>query len=251
MNIPSLKEVVSAEEWQTRVDLAACYRLVAMHGWSDLVFTHISARLPGPEHHFLINPYGLMFDEITASSLVKVDLQCNKLIDSPFPVNPAGFVIHSSVHEARDDAHCVIHTHTRAGVAVSAQKCGILPISQQSTFVLASLAYHGYEGVAFRDDEKPRLQADLGQANFLVLRNHGLLVAGRTIPDAFLAMYTFEAACQIQLAAQAGGELTEVDPRIVKGVGEAMRVQTGGMGGAFAWPALMRKLDKLDPGYAS
>ena len=251
MNIPSLKEVVSAEEWQTRIDLAACYRLVAMHGWSDLVFTHISARLPGPAHHFLINPYGLMFDEITASSLVKVDQQCNKLIDSPFPVNPAGFVIHSAVHEVRDDAHCVIHTHTRAGVAVSAQKCGVLPISQQSTFVLASLAYHGYEGVAFRDDEKPRLQADLGQASFMVLRNHGLLVAGRSIPDAFLAMYTFEAACQIQLAAQAGGELVEVDPRIVKGVGEAMRVQTGGMGGAFAWPALLRKLDKLDPGYAT
>jgi ribulose-5-phosphate 4-epimerase/fuculose-1-phosphate aldolase len=251
MNIPSLKEVVSAEEWQTRIDLAACYRLVAMHGWSDLVFTHISARLPGPAHHFLINPYGLMFDEITASSLVKVDQQCNKLIDSPFPVNPAGFVIHSAVHEVRDDAHCVIHTHTRAGVAVSAQKCGILPISQQSTFVLASLAYHGYEGVAFRDDEKPRLQADLGQASFMVLRNHGLLVAGRSIPDAFLAMYTFEAACQIQLAAQAGGDLVEVDPRIVKGVGEAMRVQTGGMGGAFAWPALLRKLDKLDPGYAT
>jgi ribulose-5-phosphate 4-epimerase/fuculose-1-phosphate aldolase len=251
MNIPSLKEVVSAEEWQTRVDLAACYRLVAMHGWSDLVFTHISARIPGPEHHFLINPYGLMFDEITASSLVKVDQQCNKLIDSPFPVNPAGFVIHSAVHEVRDDAHCVIHTHTRAGVAVSAQKCGILPISQQSTFVLASLAYHGYEGVAFRDEEKPRLQADLGQANFLVLRNHGLLVTGRTIADAFLAMYTFEASCQIQLAAQAGGELTQVDPRIVAGVAEAMRVQTGGMGGAFAWPALMRKLDKLDPGYAT
>ena len=251
MSIASLKEVVSAEEWQTRVDLAACYRLVAMHGWSDLVFTHISARVPGPEHHFLINPYGLMFDEITASSLVKVDEQCNKVIDSPFPVNPAGFVIHSAVHEAREDAQCVIHTHTRAGVAVSAQKCGVLPISQQSTFVLASLAYHGYEGVAFRDAEKPRLQADLGQATFMVLRNHGLLVASRSIPDAFLAMYTFEAACQIQIAAQAGGELIEVDPRIVAGVGEAMRVQTGGMGGAFAWPALMRKLDKLDPGYAT
>ena len=251
MNIPSLKEVVSAEEWQTRVDLAACYRLVALHGWSDLVFTHISARVSGPEHHFLINPYGLMFDEITASSLVKVDQQCNKVIDSPFPVNPAGFVIHSSVHEAREDAQCVMHTHTRAGVAVSAQKCGVLPISQQSTFVLASLAYHGYEGVAFRDEEKPRLQADLGQATFMVLRNHGLLVASRSIPDAFLSMYTFEAACQIQLAAQAGGELIEVDPRIVKGVSEAMRVQTGGMGGAFAWPALMRKLDRLDPGYAT
>ena len=173
MDFPSLKGVVSAEEWQLRVDLAACYRLVAQHGWSDLVFTHISARIPGPEHHFLINPYGLMFEEITASSLVKVDPQCNKVIDSPFPVNPAGFVIHSAVHEARDDAHCVIHTHTRAGVAVSAQKCGVLPISQQSTFVLSSLAYHNYEGVAFRDEEKPRLQDDLGRANFLMLRNHG------------------------------------------------------------------------------
>ena len=251
MQLPSLKGVVSAEEWQVRVDLAACYRLVAMHGWSDLVFTHISARVPGPEHHFLINPYGLMFDEITASSLVKVDQQCNKVIESPFPVNPAGFVIHSAVHEARDEVQCVIHTHTRAGVAVSAQKCGVLPISQQSTFVLASLAYHDYEGVAFRDDEKPRLQADLGQATFLVLRNHGLLVAARTIPDCFLAMYTFESACQIQLAAQAGGELVQVDPRIVKGVAEAARVQTGGLGGAFVWPSLIRKLDKLDPGYAN
>ena len=173
MNIPSLKDKVSPEEWQLRIDLAAAYRLVAMYGWSDLVFTHISARIPGPEHHFLINPYGLMFDEITASSLVKVDQQCSKLHDTPFPVNPAGFVIHSAVHEVREDAGCVLHTHTRAGVAVSAQKCGVLPISQQSTFVLASLAYHEYEGVAFRDEEKPRLQADLGQANFLMLRNHG------------------------------------------------------------------------------
>ncbi len=251
MHIPSLKDKVSAEEWQVRVDLAACYRLVAEYGWSDLVFTHISARIPGPEHHFLINPYGLMFDEITASSLVKVDQQCNKVIDSPFPVNPAGFVIHSAVHAARDEVQCVIHTHTRAGVAVSAQKCGVLPISQQSTFVLASLAYHGYEGVAFRDDEKPRLQQDLGEATFMVLRNHGLLVASRSIADAFLAMYTFESTCQIQLAAQAGGELIEVDPRIVAGTREAMRVQTGGMGGAFAWPALLRKLARIDPGYAT
>jgi ribulose-5-phosphate 4-epimerase/fuculose-1-phosphate aldolase len=249
MNIASLKEVVSAEEWQLRVDLAACYRLVALYGWSDLVFTHISVRLPGPEHHFLINPYGLMFDEITASSLVKVDQQCNKLIESPFPVNPAGFVIHSAVHEARDDVQCVLHTHTRAGVAVSAQKCGILPISQQSTFVLASLAYHDYEGVAFREEEKPRLQADLGNANFLVLRNHGLLVCGQTIADAFLSTYTFENTCRIQLDAQAGGELISVNPLIVKGVAQALKVQTGGMGGAFAWPALIRKLDRLDPSY--
>ncbi|NML86419.1 class II aldolase/adducin family protein, partial [Polaromonas sp.] len=167
MHIPSLKEVVSAEEWQLRCDLAACYRLVALYGWSDLVFTHISAKLPesvaGPgSHHFLINPYGLMFDEITASSLVKVDEKCNKVIDSAFPVNPAGFVIHSAVHEARADAGCVMHTHTRAGVAVSAQTGGVLPISQQSTFVLASLAYHAYEGVAVRENENPPLQADHG-----------------------------------------------------------------------------------------
>ena len=249
--IPSLQDQVSAEEWQLRCDLAACYRLVAAYGWSDLVFTHISVRLPGPDHHFLINPYGLMFDEITASSLIKVDQYCNKLIESPFPVNPAGFVIHSAVHEAREDVQCVMHTHTRAGVAVSAQKAGVLPISQQSTFVLASLAYHDYEGVAFRPDEKPRLQADLGAANFLMLRNHGLLTCGASIADAFLGMYVFESTCQIQLAAQAGGELISVDPRIVAGVAEAMRVQTGGMGGAFAWPALLRKAEKLDPGYRS
>ncbi|MFZ6690080.1 class II aldolase/adducin family protein [Undibacterium sp. SXout11W] len=251
MLIPSLKNQVSPEEWQLRVDLAACYRLVALYGWSDLVFTHISVRIPGPDHHFLINPYGLMFDEITASSLIKVDQQCNKVIESAFPVNPAGFVIHSAVHAAREDVQCVIHTHTRAGVAVSAQQCGILPISQQSTFVLASLAYHDYEGVAFRDDEKPRLQADMGKANFLMLRNHGLLTAGKSIADAFLSMYTFESACQIQLSAQAGGELVQVHPEIVKGVAEAMRVQTGGLGGAFVWPSLIRKLNRIDESYAS
>ena len=252
--IPSLQESVSPEEWQLRCDLAACYRLVALYGWSDLVFTHISAKLPesvsGPgEHHFLINPYGLMFDEITASSLIKVDMLCNKLHDSPFPVNPAGFVIHSAVHEARPEAGCVLHTHTRAGVAVSAQKGGVLPISQQSTFVLGSLAYHEYEGVAFRDEEKPRLQADLGEANFLMLRNHGLLTVGKTIADAFLSMYTFENTCRIQIDAQAGGELTQVNPQIVSGVAQAMRVQTGGLGGAFAWPALLRKVQREMPGW--
>lgn len=250
MDIPSLKDKVSPEEWQLRVDLAAAYRLVALYGWSDLVFTHISARIPGPEHAFLINPYGLMFDEITASSLVKVDQNCNKLSDSPFFVNPAGFTIHSAVHAVRDDAGCVLHTHTRAGVGVSAQKNGVLPISQQSTFVLASLAYHEYEGVAFREEEKPRLQADLGDKNFLMLRNHGLLTVGPTIADAFLGMYIFESTCQIQLAAQSGGaELTEVNPLIVQGVAQAMKVQTGGMGGAFVWPALIRKLDRTDQSY--
>ena len=249
MHIPSLKSSVSAEEWQLRCDLAACYRLIAAYGWSDLVFTHVSARIPGPEHHFLINPYGLMFDEITASSLVKVDQECNKLSESPLPVNPAGFVIHSAIHAVRDDAGCVLHTHSRAGVGVSAQKCGVLPISQQSTFVLGSLAYHDYEGVALRDDEKPRLQADLGTANFLMLRNHGLLTVGRTIPDAFLFMYVFENTCRIQIDAQSGGELVHVNPAILKGMAEVMKTATGGLGAMVAWPALLRKLDRMDPGY--
>ncbi|HZU44041.1 MAG TPA: class II aldolase/adducin family protein [Terriglobales bacterium] len=248
MDIPSLHDSVSPEEWRLRLDLAACYRLVALYGWDDLVFTHISARIPGTEH-FLINPYGLMFDEITASSLVKVDRDCNKLSDSPFPVNPAGFTIHSAVHAVREDAGCVLHTHTPAGVAVAAQKHGVLPISQPSTFVLASLSYHDYEGVAFREEEKPRLQADLGNCSFLVLRNHGLLTVGRTVADAFLHMYIFESTCRIQLAAQAGGELTKVDPRIIQTVGHAMKVQTGGLGGAFVWPALIRKLERVSAGY--
>ncbi|MBN8750234.1 Decarboxylase NovR [Xylophilus ampelinus] len=244
-----IQKLVSAEEWQLRVDLAACYRLVALYGWSDLVFTHITARIPGPEHHFLINPYGLMFDEITASSLVKVDMQCNKLIDSPYPVNPAGFVIHSCIHAAREDVQCVLHTHSRAGVGVSAQKCGVLPISQQSTFVLSSLAYHDYEGVALRDDEKPRLQRDLGNSNFLMLRNHGLLTVGKTVADAFLNMYTFENTCRIQIDAQAGGELVQVDPRILDGMAQVMKTVTSGQGANIAWPALLRKLDRENPGY--
>ena len=249
MHIPSLKEVVGAEEWRLRVDLAACYRLAALYGWSDLIFTHISARVPGPEHHFLINPYGLMFDEITASSLVKVDQQGNKLADSPFPVNPAGFVIHSCIHQVREDAGCVLHTHSRAGVAVSAQRCGLLPISQQSSFVLPSLAYHDYEGVALRDDEKLRLQADLGGCHFLMLRNHGLLTVGRTVGDAFLNMYTFENSCRIQLDAQAGGELIRVDPRILEGMAAVAKAVTVGQGAALAWPALLRKLARENPGY--
>lgn len=249
MNIPSLQHEVSPEEWQLRVDLAAAYRLVAMYGWSDLVFTHISARIPGPEHHFLINPYGLMFDEITASSLVKVDQNCNKLSNSPFPVNPAGFTIHSCVHQVREDAACIIHTHSRAGVAVSAQKAGVLPISQQSTFVLASLGYHDYEGVALREDEQPRLQADLGSNQFLMLRNHGLLTTGKSVADAFLAMYIFESACKIQVDAQAGGELVMIHPQILQGLAAVMKQATAGMGAELVWPALIRKLNKTDTSY--
>ena len=257
MNASSLQHQVHPDEWALRVDLAACYRLVALYGWSDLVFTHISAKLPasvaGDEAQFLINPYGLMFDEITASSLVKVDMQCRKLSESPHPVNPAGFVIHSAVHEVRADAGCVLHTHSRAGVAVSAQKHGVLPISQQSTVLLGSLAYHGYEGIAIRDDEKQRLQANLGQARHLMLRNHGLLTVGPTVADAFLSMYNFENTCRIQvdaLAGQAGPEgLTAVNPKILEGVAHAVKVQTGGMGGAFVWPALLRKLQRENPGH--
>src|SRR6476619_8124615 len=202
--LPRLEGTVSPEAWQTRVDLAAAYRLVALFRWDDLVFTHITAKIPGTEH-FLINPYGLMFDEITASSLVKIDIAGNVLQETPFPINPAGFVIHSAVHSARHDAQCVMHTHTLNGVAVSAQKRGLLPISQFSIFVLASLGYHDYEGVALNDEEKPRLVADLGTNTFLILRNHGLLTVGPTVADAFLSMFLLERACRIQILAQSGG----------------------------------------------
>lgn len=251
MTIASLKNQVGRDEWQLRTDLAAAYRLVAMYGWSDLVFTHITARIPGPEHHFLINPYGMMFDEITASSLIKVDQQGNKLSESPFPVNPAGFTIHSCIHDGRPDVGCVLHTHTRAGVAVSAQRCGLLPVSQQSTFVIPQLAYHDYEGVALRDDEKPRLQADLGNKNFLLLRNHGLLVCGGTVADAFLGMYTFETACQIQISAQVGGELIPINPKIMESMPMVIEMVSKGQGSGIAWPALLRKLDRADASYKS
>ena len=248
---PSVRSLVSAEEWQQRVDLAACYRLVALYGWDDLIFTHISARVPGPGHHFLINPYGMLFEEITASSLVKVNLDGAKVMASPHEINPAGFVIHSAIHAAREDAKCVLHTHTLNGVAVSAQKDGLLPLSQQSIFPLASLAYHDYEGVALRDDEKPRLVRDLGEKSFLMLRNHGLLTVGETIADAFLFMYIFEAACAIQLRAQGSANLIAVEGRIVAGAQAAAKQVTRGAGAALAWPALLRKLDRLDPGFRS
>src|SRR3569832_627446 len=205
MQIASLKQVVSEQEWEVRVQLAACYLLVALYGWTDLVFTHISARVPGPEHHFLINPYGMMFDEITASSLVKVDLDGKIVMDSDYSINPAGFTIHSAVHAAREDALCVMHLHTDYGIAVSAQEKSLLPISQQSLFVLASLGYHDYEGLAKNDEEKPRRVADLGKKTFLILRNHGLLTVGPTVADAFLSMFLLERACRIQILAQSGG----------------------------------------------
>jgi ribulose-5-phosphate 4-epimerase/fuculose-1-phosphate aldolase len=239
-------------EAQLRVDLAACYRLVALFGWDDLVFTHISARIPGKDHHFLINPYGMLFEEITASSLVKVDLSGEKVAPSPHAINPAGFVIHSAIHAAREDVTCVLHLHTSAGVAVSAQKGGLLPVSQQATIVLASLGYHDYEGIALRDDEKPRLVRDLGTHTGLILRNHGLLTVGATIADAFVAMFVLQRACEIQLLAQSGGsELIPVDPRIVEGVKANVTAVTRGLGGALAWPGLLRRLDRSSPGYSA
>jgi ribulose-5-phosphate 4-epimerase/fuculose-1-phosphate aldolase len=246
----SVKGKVSDVEWRTRIDLAAAYRLVAAYGWDDLIFTHISARVPDSDHHFLINPYGMLFEEVTASSLVKIDLHGKKVMDSPYDINPAGFVIHSAIHAAREDAHCVMHLHTPAGVAVACQKDGLLPISQQSLFVLASLAYHGYEGVALNDAEKPRLVNDIGDKTFLILPNHGLLTVAGSIADAFLAMYTMQRACEIQVLAQSGGaKLIPIPQAILDGARAQARQVTRGFGGALAWPALLRKADGLDAGY--
>ena len=248
--ISSVRDQVAEAEWQTRVDLAAAYRLVALHGWDDLIFTHISARVPGSEHHFLLNPYGMMFDEVTASSLVKVDLAGNKVLDSPYFINPAGFTIHSAVHAARQDALCVMHLHTEYGIAVSAQADGLLPISQQAMFPLASLAYHDYEGLALNEEEKPRLVADLGGHNNMILRNHGLLTVGRTTAEAFLSMYLLERACRIQILAQSGGgELHRIKDPIIKLVAGQQKAVTVGQGAELVWPGLLRKLDRIDPSY--
>jgi ribulose-5-phosphate 4-epimerase/fuculose-1-phosphate aldolase len=248
----SVQSLVTEAEWEQRVALAACYRLVAHYHWDDFIFTHISARVPGPEHHFLINPYGMMFGEITASSLVKVDLHGRKVMDSAYEINPAGFTIHSAIHAAREDAQCVLHVHSVNGIAVSAQEEGLLPLSQHSIFVLASLAYHDYEGVALEADEKPRLARALGNRDFLMLRNHGLLTVGRSVAEAFVSMYLMETACMIQVRAQAGGSrLVRIGQGIVDGAADQWRRVTHHTGGALAWPALRRKLDAMDPSYST
>lgn len=252
LDIPSLENKVSPEEWAVRVDLAAAYRLVHRFGWDDLVFTHISARVPGAEEHFLINPFGLFFDEITASSLVKIDLLGNTVQDSPFPVNPAGFVIHSAIHAARHDAKCVLHTHTVNGIGVSAQHGGLLPLSQHSMAVLGSLGYHDFEGPALRDDEKPRLVADLGRHHHLILKNHGLLTVGETVAEAFIRMYYLERSCEIQVRAQAGGgELTHVSKEVLDASYAALKADGSPRRSAAAlvWPGLLRRLDRSDPSY--
>jgi len=246
----SIRDQVSEAEWQARVDLAAAYRLVALYGWDDLIFTHISARVPGGDHHFLLNPYGMMFEEVTASSLLKIDLHGHKVMESPHFINPAGFTIHSAVHEAREDALCVMHLHTRNGIAVSAQKDGLLPLSQQAMFALASLAYHDYEGLALDEQEKPRLVADFGDKKYLILRNHGLLTVGRTVAEAFLGMFLLERACGIQILAQSGGnELSPIPKEIIGRVASQLDAVTVGMGATLTWPGLLRKLDRIDPSF--
>lgn len=251
-----IQQQVSPLEWQTRVNLAACYRLISLFRWEDLVYTHVSAKVPGTEE-FLINPYGLMFDEITASSLVKVDLAGNKLLNTPYDINPAGFIIHSAVHEARADVGCVLHTHTADGIAVSMQKDGLLPLSQQSIFIRASLAYHPFEGVALNPEERLRLQQDLGNKSYLILPNHGLLTCGETVADTFLMMYMLQRSCEVQIKAQSSGaELIhipqEVEDKTVAmtvAMNSAMRGNSKHLDGSVPWPALLRRLDRLSPGY--
>jgi ribulose-5-phosphate 4-epimerase/fuculose-1-phosphate aldolase len=237
-------------EQELRVELAACYRLVALHGMDDTIYTHITARLPGPAHHFLINPYGLAFDEITASSLVKIDLEGRKVEDSPWPVNPPGFVIHSAVHGAREDVCCVVHTHTNAGMAVAATQRGLLPISQFALEFHDRLAYHDYEGIATDLDERARLVRDLGTHNAMILRNHGLLTCGRTVAEAFYLMYYLEQSCRVQVTAQSTGDaLRLVGPNLAEHT--AKQYEVGAGKGERLWQAMIRKLDRVDPSYRS
>ena len=244
-----VKSQVSPEEWQVRVDLACLYRLVASYGWDDMLFTHLSARVPGPEHHFLLNPLGMMFEEVTASSLVKVDADGNKVMDAPCDINPAGFTIHSAVHMAREDAHCVMHLHTDDGVAVSAQDAGLMPITQHAMQV-GEIAYHDYEGVALDLDERERIVHDLGDKQFMILRNHGTLTVGGNCADPFMAMYYLERACSMQIRALAGGvDLCPPPQGTPEKAAEQSTLLFDGTGGALAWPALMRKMDRLDPSF--
>jgi ribulose-5-phosphate 4-epimerase/fuculose-1-phosphate aldolase len=246
--VASLKGKVSAEEWQARVDLAALYRLVALYGWDDLIYTHISARIPGPEHHFLINPYGLLFEEITASSLVKIDLEGAVLQETPYFINPAGFTIHSAIHAAREDAHYVMHLHSDHGVAVAAQAEGLMPLTQHSLIVLPKLAYHDYEGIALNLDERERLVASLGEKTMMLLRNHGTLAVGDTAANCWVSMYYLERSCTMQVAAlTAGRDKILIAPDASQD--EVRNQTTRGIGGALAWPACLRKLDRELPGY--
>jgi ribulose-5-phosphate 4-epimerase/fuculose-1-phosphate aldolase len=252
LDIPSLQGKVSDEEWAIRVDLACAYRMVAYYGWDDLIFTHLSARIPGPDHHFLLNPYQLMFEEVTASSLVKVDVQGNPVDPTPFITNPAGFTIHSAIHMAREDAHAVMHLHTPAGQAVAAHGEGLLPLTQTAMLVRQDVAFHDYEGVAVDLDERERLVANLGDKSAMILRNHGTLAVGKNVGECFVKLYFLERACQAQVMALSAGEDINMPPQ---GAPEVTAEQ-GAMGlnvaaNLLAWPALKRKAYRLDPSFAT
>ena len=253
VEVPSLKGKVSDAEWALRVDLAAAYRMVADYGWDDLIFTHLSVRVPGPEHHFLLNPYNLMFEEITASSLIKVDVEGHALEPTPFITNPAGFTIHSAIHMARDDAQAVMHLHTPAGQAVSAQADGLLPLTQAAMLVRDDVAYHDYEGLAVDMDERERIVHDFGSKHMMLLRNHGSLSVGETIGEAFVRLYTLERACQAQVMALTAGPQNLNNPP--QGAPE-VAAQQGALAlpaaaKHLAWPALKRKAYRLDPSFAT
>jgi len=254
---------LSAAEWQVRVDLAACYRLIALYGWDDLVFNHISARVPDSPveaPHFLINPHGLMFEEITASNLIKVDQHCKPVVETLALANEPGFFMHSAIHLGRPDVQCVLHTHTPDGVAISGQVEGLLPLSQQAIIALGSLAYHDYEGIAIDEagitantDEGPRFVRDLGNCNNFILRNHGLLTVGQSVAAAFLAMFNLQRACEIQIKMQSAQTkpLRQVDSGIVENIVANLDKVIESVAGQIAWPALLRKLDRIDAGYRS
>jgi ribulose-5-phosphate 4-epimerase/fuculose-1-phosphate aldolase len=250
LGTPSVKDRVSAEEWEARVNLAACYRLAAHFRMTDLIYTHISARVPGPEHHFLINAFGLLWDEISASTLVKVTLD-GDIVDDPTGngINRAGYVIHSAVHRARPDIECVMHTHTAAGIAVSAQEDGLLPLSQHAMRFTNSIGYHDYEGLALELEEQARLVRDLGQHKAMILRNHGLLTCGASIAEAFDLMYYLERACQTQIGAMGGDAKLRMP---AAGVAEKTALQFKNLpykAKKTEWKALTRMLDKTDASY--
>lgn len=252
VNDDHVRGAVSDEEWAVRVDLAAAYRLVALYGWDDLIFTHLSARVPGPEHHFLINPYDMMFEEITASSLVKIDVEGQPVVPTSHPVNPAGFTIHSALHMNCEDAHAVMHLHTPAGQAVSAMSEGLLPHTQTAMIAGSDIAYHDYEGIATDLDERDRLVEDMGDKHVMILRNHGTLAIGKTVGECFLRLYFLERACDAQVKMLSAGRDGLNNPP--QGTPEKVKAQTpaegiGMIANGLAWPALLRKLDRIDPSF--
>jgi ribulose-5-phosphate 4-epimerase/fuculose-1-phosphate aldolase len=245
----TLRQRVSPLEWQAREDLAACYRLCVHYRMTDMIYNHISLKIPGSDNHFLINAFGLLYDEVSASNLVKVDIDGNLLDDDGLEVNPAGFVIHSAIHKARHDLGCVFHTHTRAGVAISAQERGLLPISQHAMRFYNRVGYHGYEGIALDLDEQRRLVGDLGPHNVLILRNHGLLTAGGNVREAFELMYYLELACQIQLdATSSGTPLVTPSAAVCEHAAQQFANSNDFIQGRD-WDALRRMLDRKEPGY--